>query len=74
MSTLSSLETTPKVIKLSSDGRTQVWKVICPVCGADFTPPTTMLSRQEIDCPKRKCLARLIADYNAEPPVVRPIG
>ena len=63
--------THPVVIGLSRDQRTQRWRVVCPKCGHLFEPRTTMLSWQDISCPKPGCEARLMADYNAEPPTVR---
>jgi phage terminase large subunit GpA-like protein len=65
------METTPRVIGLSRDNRTQRWLVTCPRCGHVFEPQTTRLSWQDMDCPKTKCGARMMADYNAEPPTVK---
>jgi phage terminase large subunit GpA-like protein len=62
--------THPTVLGLSSDYRTQRWRVVCPKCGHTFSPRTTMLSTQLIDCPKAKCGTVLFANYNAEPPTV----
>lgn len=62
--------TTPRVLGFSSDNRTQKWRVVCPACGHEFTPPTTMLSTQTFDCARKRCGARLLARYNDEPPTV----
>ncbi len=55
--------TVPRAIGLSSDRRTNKWRVTCPNCGKEFVPPTTMLRWQELQCENRKCLAELRADY-----------
>jgi hypothetical protein len=52
-------------IGLSTDERTNKWKIICD-CGKDFIPETTLLSRQIIECPK--CKTNFMAFYNDEPP------
>lgn len=71
---MNDMKTIPRVIGLSSDNRTQRWLITCPKCGNEFTPQTTLLAQQEMDCSKAKCGARLFADYNAEPPVVSLIN
>lgn len=59
-----------KYIGESADGRTNRWRIECPSCGKSFIPPVTRLAQHEFFCPGRKCLALLLADYNAEPPTV----
>jgi len=62
--------TTPRLLGPSSDHRTQRWEVECPACGKLFVPMTTRLATQELDCPKAKCGAGMLARYNDEPPTV----
>lgn len=64
-------ETVARFIGASSDGRTNRWQVTCPACGNQFSPQTTRMSTQELDCPKNKCGASMAAYYNEEPAVVR---
>ena len=54
---------TPKAtcIGLSSDGRTNRWRISCR-CGHQFVPQTTMRSTQTVTCPK--CGTQMLADYN----------
>jgi peptide subunit release factor 1 (eRF1) len=59
-----------RLLGLSSDHRTNRWEITCPKCGNAFSPQTTRLSTQWMECPKRKCGAEMEADYNAEPPKV----
>lgn len=66
--------TTPRVLGLSRDQRTQRWQVQCPACGNVFVPETTMCSTQSMTCTKAKCGVELHANYNAEPPVVTVAG
>lgn len=66
--------TTPRVLGLSTDGRTNRWQVSCPVCGKEFIPVTTRCSTQQLTCPNPRCRAELLANYNAEPPVVETLG
>lgn len=54
----------------SHDARTNRWRVTCPACGHAFEPQTTRLATQHLRCPKPKCNAEMVADYNAEPPTV----
>jgi hypothetical protein len=67
------VETTPKIIGVSRDLRTNRWRVTCPKCEKAFEPVTTMLSTQTFHCENARCRASLFADYNAAPPVVRLI-
>lgn len=48
-------------IRLSSDRRTNVWKVICKKCNSIIYPKTTMLSEQYIKC---KCGNNELVNYN----------
>ena len=51
-------------IGLSSDGRTNKWRVT-PGCGhKPFVPPTTMLDVSHVKCPR--CGAEAVAHYNAQ--------
>lgn len=45
----------------SKDGRTNKWKIVCDCC-EEIYPKTTVLSKQEIECPK--CHLVIIANYN----------
>ena len=63
--------TTPKAIALSSDGRTNRWRIVCPACSHVFEPITTMGRYQGLNCPKQACNAGMVADYNAQPPIVK---
>lgn len=56
--------TVPVCEGLSSDGRTNRWRIVCPKCGATFRPATTMFSVQTLTCPKAKCGASMVAKYN----------
>lgn len=58
--------TKPDFLGSSRDQRANVWMVTCPACGKQWKPLTTMLATQGLDCPARKCGARMVADYNAE--------
>lgn len=52
-----------RVIGLSSDGRTNVWR-FTPSCGhPPFSPPTSMFSRQILTC--QHCLKEYNVDYNS---------
>ena len=48
-------------IGVSSDWRTNVWRVNCD-CGKWFEPPTTLYSCQNIECPK--CGLTEFVNYN----------
>lgn len=52
-----------KAVGISSDGRTIVWRITPPCCGKSFTPSTTRLSWQIVECPA--CGKQWAADYNA---------
>ena len=56
--------TVPKYLGASSDLRTGRWEVTCPKCGTVFKPNTTKFARQHLECPRMKCMAEMIADYN----------
>lgn len=60
-------ETVPQYLGLSSDGRTNRWRVTCPACGYPEEPPTTLRACQALTCPA--CQAESVADYNV--PIVR---
>lgn len=62
-------QTIPKYIGPSSDGRTNKWRVTCPLCQAQFEPVTTIKRFQILECPT--CHADLSADWNA--PNVQPL-
>lgn len=47
---------------LSADGRTNRWTASCLKCKKVFNPPTTMLSSQQISCPK--CGEEEVIYYN----------
>lgn len=47
----------------SGDGRTNRWQVCCPKCGHRWTPPTTILKRQALHCPRSKCGVAMVVDY-----------
>lgn len=54
-------------IGLSSDGRTNRWRITCPKCGKDTIPPTTMLPDQQFRCERgKKCNANIYVNYNDE--------
>ena len=67
------MTTEPRYLGESRDSRTNRWRITCPVCSHAFEPETTMRSTQHVICPGRKCGRELVADYNAEPPVVRAL-
>lgn len=48
----------------SSDRRANRWEVDCGKCKKPFSPPTTMLSRQDFDCPR--CGALHTANWNQD--------
>lgn len=52
------------LVGLSHDQRTNRWSVTCRHCGATHTPPTTMLAWQTLECPKRRCEATEVVNYN----------
>lgn len=58
--------TVPIYAGRSSDYRTNRWRIVCPSCGREFNPRTTMLSKQELTCPFPKCGAEMLADYNKD--------
>jgi peptide subunit release factor 1 (eRF1) len=60
-----------RLLGLSNDHRANRWEITCPKCGNTFSPQTTRLATQWMECPKRKCAAEMEANYNAEPPTVR---
>jgi hypothetical protein len=62
--------TIARCIGSSYDGRTNKWRVTCPACMYAFEPQTTRLATQYLQCPKSKCNAEMVANYNAEPPTV----
>jgi hypothetical protein len=49
---------------LSSDLRTNRWRVTCPVCDKAFEPQTTMYVAHAVECPVKKCRAPLIVNYD----------
>jgi hypothetical protein len=51
-----------QAVGLSSDRRTNVWRITPPCGHKPFTPQTTMFSMQEVICPK--CGIRAMAYYN----------
>lgn len=51
-----------KHIGRSFDNRTNVWRITPPCGHTPFSPPTTMLSWQRVECPK--CGMQAAADYN----------
>lgn len=53
---------TMQAIGLSSDQRTNLWRVTPPCGHKPFNPMTTMFSTQEVICPK--CGIRAMAYYN----------
>jgi len=53
-----------KTSNLSYDLRTNVWQVHCNKCGKWFSPPTTMLATQLVECPSKKCGNSEIINYN----------
>lgn len=62
----SQASTVPVCIGRSSDGRTNRWRIICPACGAQFVPVTTMFAVQGLECSKPRCQARMTAYYNED--------
>lgn len=68
------MNTIAQFIGLSSDQRTNRWRVTCPACGNVFEPQTTMSRYQGMICPKAKCGREMRVDYNAEPPTVTLVG
>jgi hypothetical protein len=48
----------------SDDLRTNVWQVLCNKCGKWFSPPTTMMAVQLVECPNKKCDNSEIINYN----------
>ena len=58
--------TKPRCLGPSSDHRTNAWEVECPKCGRKFKPYTTRFAHQGLDCPRSKCGAQMLADYNNE--------
>jgi phage terminase large subunit GpA-like protein len=56
--------TVPIYAGRSSDYRTNRWRVVCPNCGREFNPQTTLMSKQGLTCPFPKCAAEMHADYN----------
>lgn len=54
---------------LSSDHRTNRWRITCPACEKQFEPSTTMFSSHNITCPK--CSTLLLVDYNND--IVKPL-
>lgn len=61
---MSALKAKLRYSGLSRDGRTNRWYATCPHCQEEFTPPTTRMSRDLLDCPKSKCGKPMVADYN----------
>lgn len=63
-------ETNVRFLGASSDGRTNKWEIICPVCGKKIIPPTTMLREQAISCEAskqcRNAGTQIVIDYNAK--------
>lgn len=49
-------------VGLSSDWRTNKWRVVCKKCGKSYEPNTTMYATQNLECPK--CGIRELVDYN----------
>jgi len=58
--------TKPVYIGNSRDGRANRWRVTCPKCQHEWIPTETMMARQVLTCPKRRCWSEMVADYNAE--------
>ena len=51
-----------KAVRRSDDGRTNIWHITPPCGHAPFSPPTTMLSCQRVECPR--CGISAVAEYN----------
>lgn len=64
--TTEQLSTRPVCIGSSHDGRTNRWRITCPVCETRFEPQTTMFNEQGLECPKPRCQSQLLADYRKE--------
>jgi rRNA maturation endonuclease Nob1 len=58
--------TKPQILGLSSDLRTNRWRIICPACGKAFEPQTTMFNHQSLQCPSGRCGKQMVADYDCE--------
>jgi hypothetical protein len=58
------MEATIVYIDHSSDYRTNRWRVTCG-CGKSFVPPTTMMAKEILVCPK--CNVSYLVDYNGSP-------
>lgn len=56
--------TTARYLGLSSDQRTNRWRITCAFdnCAHEFEPVTTLRSHQTMDCPR--CSGVLCVDYN----------
>jgi hypothetical protein len=55
---------TLRPIGSSDDLRTNVWRVYCNKCGKWFSPPTTMMAVQLVECANNKCDNSEIINYN----------
>ena len=55
---------TLRPISSSDDLRTNVWRVHCNKCGKWFSPPTTMMAVQLVECTSKKCDNSEIINYN----------
>ena len=53
-----------KTTSLSNDLRTNVWQAQCKKCSKWFTPPTTMMAIQLVECSTNKCNNNEIINYN----------
>ena len=53
-----------RIAGASADRRTNRWKAKCVGCGKEHEPPTTLLAKQDVECPK--CGAIEIVNYNDE--------
>lgn len=51
-----------RCIGASPDRRTNKWQITCLKCNKEFIPPTTMLAKNTVECPK--CESTMIIDYN----------
>lgn len=58
--------TVPVALGLSSDLRTNRWRVTCPACKKTFEPSTTMFRQQSLQCPHGRCGKHMVADYNED--------
>jgi rRNA maturation endonuclease Nob1 len=58
--------TKPQILGLSSDLRTNRWRITCPACGKTFEPQTTMFNQQSLQCPSGRCGKQMVADYGRE--------